>query len=36
MRFLAEIGRLLKSRRTRKALRQARTNEALLSAFVGR
>ena len=36
MRFLAEIGRLLKNRRTRKALRQARTNADLLSAFVGR
>ena len=34
MRFLAEIGRLLKNRRTRKALRQARTKADLLSAFV--
>ncbi len=34
MRFLAEIGRLLKNRRTRKSLRQARTNAELLSAFV--
>ena len=36
MRFLAEIGRLLKSRQTRKALRQARSNADLLSAFIGR
>lgn len=33
MRFLAEIGRLLKSRRTRKAILVARTPSELLRAF---
>ena len=35
MRFLAEIGRLLKDRRIRDAVRTARTSSELLAAFVG-
>ena len=36
MRFLAEIGRLLKDRHVRDAVRTARTPTELLAAFVGK